>query len=148
MQKLLPPILFLLFILLILASCWLLGSRHNLAFPYNLLGIPWVLIGYLMAIKGKTLFKKLDTNIMTFEQPDKLVTEGLYRFSRNPMYLGFVTALIGVALISGAAISSFLWVLLFFIITNKWYIDFEEKAMTEAFGQEYEDYCKRVRRWI
>jgi len=108
MQKLLPPILFLLFIVLILASCWLLGSRHNLAFPYNLLGIPWILIGYLMAIKGKKLFKKRDTNIMTFEQPDKLVTEGLYRFSRNPMYLGFVIALIGVALVSGAAISSFL----------------------------------------
>ncbi|WP_438464518.1 methyltransferase family protein [Marinomonas sp. PE14-40] len=148
MKKLLPPILFLLFILLILASCWLLGSRHNLVFPYNLLGIPWILIGYLMAIKGKNLFKKLDTNIMTFDKPDKLVTEGLYRFSRNPMYLGFVIALIGVALVSGAAISSFLWVFLFFIITNKWYIAFEEKMMTETFGQEYVDYCKRVRRWL
>ncbi|EAQ64371.1 putative membrane protein [Marinomonas sp. MED121] len=148
MKKLLPPILFLFFIVLILASCWLLGSRHNLAFPYSLLGIPWILIGYLMAIKGKKLFKKLDTNIMTFEQPDKLVTEGLYRFSRNPMYLGFVIALIGVALVSGAAFSSFLWVVLFVIITNAWYIAFEEKVMVETFGQEYEDYCKRVRRWI
>ena len=90
----------------------------------------------------------MGTNVMTFEQPDVLVTQGVYRYSRNPMYLGFVVALLGSSLLMGASISSFLLVALFFIITDRWYIRFEELEMTKKFGAEYQAYSNNVRRWI
>ena len=125
-----------------------MDSLHTVNYPYNLLGIFGVAIGLFISIKGKALFKTLGTNIMTFDNPDKLVTEGIYQYSRNPMYLGFVVALLGFALLTGASIVSFLFVVLFFLITDRWYIAFEEKAMMKTFGREYKAYCQAVRRWI
>ena len=148
MKKILPPVLFIVFIVVMVVTCWLMDSLHTVNYPYNLLGIFGVAIGLFISIKGKALFKTLGTNIMTFDNPDKLVTEGIYQYSRNPMYLGFVVALLGFTLLTGASIVSFLFVVLFFLITDRWYIAFEEKAMMKTFGREYKAYCQAVRRWI
>ena len=113
-----------------------------------IIGLLFVITGLLLAMVGKRLFKRLGTNIMTFEKPDVLVAEGVYQYSRNPMYLGFVITLLGFSLLMGAAISSFLLTGLFFIITDRWYIGFEEQQMGGKFGLEYEEYCQKVRRWI
>jgi len=148
MRNILPPILFLIFVIVMGGLCWTMGSPHNLLYPYTMIGLPLVFSGILLAMVGKKLFKKLGTNIMTFEKPDVLVTEGLYRYSRNPMYLGFVVALLGFSLLMGAAISSFFLVGLFFVITDRWYITFEEQVLKHKFGMEYDKYCHKVRRWI
>ena len=148
MKKILPPVLFIVFIVVMVVTSWLMDSLHTVNYTYNLLGIFGVAIGLFISIKGKALFKTLGTNIMTFDNPDKLVTEGIYQYSRNPMYLGFVVALLGFALLTGASIVSFLFVVLFFLITDRWYIAFEEKAMMKTFGGEYKAYCQTVRRWI
>ncbi len=148
MKNILPPALFIIFVVVMGSICWGMGSPHNVTYPYAIIGLSFVIAGLLLAVTGKKLFKKLDTNIMTFEKPDVLVTEGVYKYSRNPMYLGFVIALLGVSLLMGAAISSFLLVGLFFIITDRWYIGFEEQEMTNKFGLDYEKYCHKVRRWV
>lgn len=83
---------------------------------------------------------------MTFDKPSKWVTEGVYQYSRNPMYLGLVITLFGSALLMGVAIVSLLLVGVLGIIIDRWYIAFEEKAMRHAFGLEYEAYCQNVRR--
>jgi len=148
MKKILPPILFLIFVVTMGATCWGIGSPHKLTHPFTLAGLPLILMGLGLSIVGKKLFQKMGTNVMTFEQPDVLVTQGVYRYSRNPMYLGFVVALFGSSLLMGASISSFLLVALFFIITDRWYIRFEELEMTKKFGTEYQAYSNNVRRWI
>ena len=148
MKKILPPILFLLTVTVMGTICWGVGAPHILAIPYTLIGIPVIIAGLVLSFLGSRLFKRIGTNIMTFDEPDILVTEGLYRFSRNPMYLGFAVATIGFALLFGASIVSFFAVILFILITDRWYIAFEEKHMLVKFGTDYTDYCRNVRRWF
>ena len=128
--------------------CWGFGFNHFIHYPYNLFGIILLSAGIIIAQTSKNLFLKLRTNVNTFDNPDKLVTEGLYKFSRNPMYLGFVIALAGIAVLYQAAISSFLLVALFILITDRWYIKYEENVMMEQFGEQYIQYCEKTRRWI
>lgn len=148
MKKILPPVLFIFFIIAMGLICWSLGSPHKIPEYYNLIGLFFTIAGLGLAIAGKRLFKTKQTNINTFNEPDVLVTEGVFQFSRNPMYLGFLVSLFGICLLMGAAISSLLLVLIFFIISDRWYIAYEEKMMKQKFGQEYDNYRKKVRRWI
>ena len=64
------------------------------------------------------------------------------------MYLGFVLALFGAAFLYQAALSSFLLVFLFWGITDRWYIRYEEQEMLKKFGDEYQEYCEQTPRWI
>lgn len=63
------------------------------------------------------------------------------------MHLGFVLILAGAWLLLGS-LSPLMGVALFVIVTDRWYISFEEKAMKSAFGEDYEAYRRRTRRWI
>ncbi|CCN83055.1 Putative protein-S-isoprenylcysteine methyltransferase [Vibrio nigripulchritudo SFn27] len=148
MKKLLPPYLFLISIVVMALVCWSLGSPHLIGQPAIFFGGALVLAGIGLAAKSSALFRKEQTNIMTFGEPDKLVTTGAFKYTRNPMYLGFTVALVGFAILFGAAISSFAIVGLFILIADRWYIAFEENMMRSKFGEEYEDYSKSVRRWI
>lgn len=148
MKKLLPPVLFLVFLVSMAGVCWALGSPHTLAFPYSYIGGVFLLVGLGISIYHSRLFKKEGANIMTFGEPTKIVKSGMFRYSRNPMYLGFVVALVGAAILYQGAISSFLLVALFWFITDRWYIRFEEAEMLKKFGEEYREYCKQTPRWI
>ncbi len=148
MKKLLPPVLFLFFVTLMAVICWLQGSPHHVPERYNLLSARFVILGLGLSFLGSSLFKKIGTNIMTFGEPDLLVTEGVFKWSRNPMYLGFVISLFALAFLIGGANSSLVLAIAFLIITDRWYIAFEEKAMRQKFGAEYDAYCQKVRRWI
>ena len=93
------------------------------------------------------LFKKLSTEVKSFDKPTVLVMEGPFRVSRHPMYLGFVVLLIGVAIMLGSLVALIAPVTMF-ITLETIFIPFEEKQCAEAFGQAYSDYKKRVRRWL
>lgn len=147
MKKILPPQLFYLTIAIMAMLFFFLPVEYILTYPYNLLGIIFVAIGLLTAIAGKKQFLKLKTNIKTFNEPDMLVSDGLFAYSRNPMYLGFSLAIIGFSVLFGN-LSSMVAAVVFIVLTDRWYIRYEEKVMREKFGDEYEDYCQRTRRWI
>ncbi len=148
MKKILPPFLFVLFVFAMGLTCWWTGSNHQLPYPYYLLGVPIVIAGLVLAKSGKKLFTERSVNVMTFDDPTGLVTDGVFKYTRNPMYLGFVIAMLGFAVIMGASLSSLLLTLVFFVITDRWYVVFEEKKMRAKFGEDYEAYCQNVRRWI
>ena len=81
-----------------------------------------------------------------FDPPRRLVIRGPYRFVRNPMYIGAGLALAGAALFYGS------WQLLvyaglFLLITHIFVVGYEEPALRQTFGPEYEAYWHRVRRW-
>ncbi|MBO2542873.1 isoprenylcysteine carboxylmethyltransferase family protein [Salegentibacter sp. BDJ18] len=76
-----------------------------------------------------------------------MVTNGLFKFSRNPIYLGFLISLLGVWVLLGIVLP-ILGCLLFILIINYWYISYEENEMEKQFGAEYREYKSRVNRWI
>jgi len=115
--------------------------------PWTWLGAAVAVLGVSMAVAGARAFRRLGTNIKTFDDPDLLVTSGLFRVSRNPMYLGFLLLLAGAALLVGRA-TPILPVLAFFLAAQVWYIPFEERAMSRRFGSDYAAYRAKVRRWI
>ena len=81
------------------------------------------------------------------EQATTLVTGGIFRLSRNPMYLGLVCVLLAVAVTSRQPLN-LLIVALFVIYMTQFQIKPEEEALQAKFGDAYRDYCSRVRRWI
>jgi protein-S-isoprenylcysteine O-methyltransferase Ste14 len=126
---------------------WLFPITKFLKFPMNLIGILLFLLGLGIAKHGSDIFEKKGTNIETFDDPDMLITDGLYKVSRNPMYLGFLIALLGIFMLLGC-LSPLFVVILFFIVTDRWYIKFEEAAMDKVFGDQYEEYKGSTRRWL
>ena len=105
--------------------------------------------GFALAFTGlRTLIGNHTTpSPMKIDRAKKLVTSGLYQFSRNPMYLGMVIFLIGWTVLLGN-----LWLLAgpigFVIYIQRFQITPEERMMTTKFGADYAAYKNRVRRWI
>lgn len=116
-------------------------------FPYNIIGIVLVIIGIAMTLLVNSLLLKSDTAIMPYETPRFFVTSGLFRLSRNPLYLGMTIALFGVNIFLGS-LSPFIFSIIFIIIMDRSFIPTEEKNLEKKFGKEYVDYKRKVRRWI
>ena len=147
MKWLIPPLLAALCAMLmgLLSLVWPLASI--LPSPWNWTGIVVVAAGMALAGIGRLQFTREGANIWTFDAPTRLVTGGAFRFTRNPMYLGFTIALFGWGMLLGAASPFIVW-LAFVGICNFWYIPFEENRMLESFGQGYADYRAKTRRWL
>ncbi len=147
MKKVLPPTYFFIsVVVMVLLALWM---------PmYSVLSYPWYLFGMLPIIFGLTLnyfadsqFKRAQTTIKPFEESSALVTDGVFGFSRNPMYLGIVSMLIGLALLLGS-LSPWVIVVIFFTVMNYRFIRNEELMLDDTFGEEFERYRKSVRKWI
>lgn len=104
-------------------------------------------LGFAVMTWGWALFRTRKATICPTEPTTVLVFDGPYRFSRNPMYLGISLILLGIAFCVGPA-PFYLVPLAFFITINATFVPYEEKKLESAFGQEYLDYKKRVRRWL
>ena len=144
---LLPPVAWLLIVMVMGGLYAICPANPWLPQPYNWLGIAFVVAGWAIASWHARLFRKLGTNINTFGEPGTLTHEGLFRRSRNPMYLGMLTALIGVALVMGTA-CVLIGPVVFFALAQCWYIPAEERALAGKFGEEYLGYRKDVPRWF
>ena len=142
-----PPIVTLIFALL---SFWLANYFPKLAFNYQgLLSLLMVLIGLTIIVIGVKTFHNSDTTInpLNPSEASHLVTEGVFSYTRNPMYLGMVIILLGVSIYNGVYIGIIILPCFIFYITE-FQIKPEEEAMEEIFPGDYTDYLKRVRRWL
>jgi protein-S-isoprenylcysteine O-methyltransferase Ste14 len=115
--------------------------------PFHWLGLIVLLPGIIILLQSGASFLKAKTGLLPFSEATKLVTGGLYRFSRNPMYLGMVLFLLGLALFLGS-LSALIPVAVFAWIIDRQFIRNEERFLQDIFGEEYLAYRKRVRRWI
>ena len=115
--------------------------------PFIWMGLVTILIAVTVDFAGIYRFKKLHTTTRPFREARDLVTDGIYRHTRNPMYLGLVLILLGVWILLGA-ISPIAPAAAFVLIADRWYIRLEEEMLSRKFGQEYQDYCRKTRRWI
>ena len=147
MQKLVPPILFLLCLVVMFILNSIFPIDYWLKSPLNLLGILPIMIGFLSLFTTLNQYRKIRTEINTFKQPNKLITNGFFKYSRNPIYLGFTLVLLGAATLFGN-VAAIIPVVFFFLLSNFWYIPFEEKNLEKFFGDSYLTYKSHVRRWI
>ncbi len=132
---------------------WLLNQYipviHWISPPWNTMGL--ILMGIAFSFDLWSLFlffrSKTTANPLRPETSNRLVTSGLYQFTRNPMYVGLLIALLGFAIWLGGITPFLLLPLFVFLITTQQIIP-EEIALEKKFGKEYLDYKKRVRRWL
>lgn len=92
-------------------------------------------------------FLRRRTNIHAFRDPQKLITTGMFAYSRNPIYLGLTIMMMGVGLYFNTPLG-FAPVVVFFVLANFWYAPSEERAAARVFGEEYAAYRRKVRRWL
>lgn len=106
-------------------------------------------IGLGLGVLGVAQFKKAQTtpNPQALEKASSLVTSGIYRYTRNPMYVGLTLVLLGWALYLSHYLA-FIILPVFVIYMTRFQIEPEERAMTRLFGTAYQSYRAKVRRWI
>ncbi|EAS41432.1 isoprenylcysteine carboxylmethyltransferase family protein [Photobacterium profundum] len=105
-------------------------------------------LGAILGLAGIVSFAKARTSIdpRKPQKASRLITSGIYRYSRNPMYLGLVLFQLAAVFYFGA-ISCFLMLGIFFFFMNNFQIEPEEEVLTAIFGDDYKKYCSEVRRW-
>ena len=108
-----------------------------------------IISGLIIILSAITLFKKYQTTITPLNPSNatKLITDGIYKFSRNPMYLGLLLVLLGISIILNPT-GGFILIPLFILYLNLFQIIPEENAMVDLFKDEFLDYKENVRRWI
>jgi len=116
-------------------------------FPFNLAGLLPGSLGLITCLTAQRQFKKIGTTLYPFSRPEKLVIDGLFRYTRNPMYLGLTIFLTGVWVLLGS-LSPGVIVAAFLLIADRWYIAHEEHQLLAVFGAEYIAYQTKTPRWI
>ncbi len=145
--KLPPPLTFAvpLIVGLLIGRWWPLVALP--AFPSRLAGGILAAAGLSLGAWARVLFLRRGTTVLPFRPTTVFVVEGPFRLTRNPIYLGFTAAYIGVSLLFRSV-----WPLLFlpFVLIGiqKTAIDREEAYLERRFGDEYRKYKARVRRWL
>ena len=142
-----PPIIFF--------GLWLLGLALNFFSPQPwlpdglrwIVGVPLVGVGLLLGLWAFQTFRRAHTPTNPYESPTAIATDGPYRFTRNPIYLGFALMYLGLTCLFNS-----LWplplLLLALFIVDRGVIAREERYLEHKFGATYLKYKMTVRRWI
>lgn len=145
---LLPPVMLVLCLIGIVAVNFFdIAVIVLLSGPLTSFGYVLIVLGIFLPAWGARLFHQHATNLLPYKDPDHMVKTGPFAFSRNPMYLGMLFVLLGVAELYGTALS-FVFPLAYFCVANGYYIPYEEGRMAEAFDDEFTTYKAKVRRWL
>lgn len=147
-----PPIPLMLLLGLI---AWLI-ARFVPALTFDLgtplrwfLAVMTMLPGISIAIAGGLAFRRNKTTVnpLAPEKASAIVTEGVYRYSRNPMYVGLTLILTGWILALGNPVGIVLLPIMVWWL-NRFQIEPEERALADRFGDTYDEYCRSVPRWV
>lgn len=146
-RKIVPPVYLLLTLLVMTGLYYRLPLARIVPEPWSYLGAILVVAGVALSAMGAFSFKRAGTPVIPFEPSTALVTTGLYRVTRNPMYLGMLIALLGAAVLFGT-LSAFLPIPIFVWIIQANFIRGEERFLEGIFGEPYLAYKNKVRRWL
>ncbi len=141
-----PPVV----TMLVVLSAWLI---HAVLGPWqpivsvSVLGGVLVALGFSCMMWARILFTSRNTTLFVGRPSSQLVCDGPFRWSRNPMYVGVLVSLVGLALWGGTW-PLYLAVPVTVLILNSVHIPREERLLREVFGEQYLTYRKEVRRWL
>lgn len=145
-----PPVAL---VLAIAACMWLasvLGPDNDLVSAFSMpIGAAIAMAGAVVALLGVMAFREARTTVnpTTPNASSSIVASGIYRVSRNPMYLGFLLMLCGWAVYLSNAFAC-LFLPAFVLYMNRFQIEPEERALEAKFGTHYSAYKQQVRRWL
>ena len=145
-----PPILFLGALVLGVILTILFPLGPGIAAPNGLgltVGISFTVLGFALAFFPAQRFRKAGTSVMPGEPSTALVREGLYKVTRNPIYIGLILVYFGLSLVLTSV-----WMLLLLIpavvILHRGVVKREEDYLTWKFGDAYRRYAEQVPRWL
>ena len=147
MRRLFPPFWVLISVVLMTALDRYAPLQSIIPPPFERGGVAFMVVGLLLVLWSARLFSQAKTTIKPFSVSSSLVTSGPFRLSRNPIYVGMVIVLLGVAIRLGS-LPPFAVIPFFVLLINRAFIVHEERMLLDTFGKEYEAYCRGVRRWI
>lgn len=135
-----------------LVPYWLLSSRFDLTIDrlggFRILGLVPILLGALMYLWSAWEFTFAGKGTPApIDPPKELVARGLYRFVRNPIYIGVSLVIIGESLLFEST-KLFVYALLLLLVFHLFVVYYEEPTLRSKFGESYEQYSKTVPRWM
>lgn len=146
-SKIKPPTYLLIALLSVAALHFFLPVMTLIPAPWTLLGILPIVLGIIANLDADQSFHRAKTTVSPFATPSALITSGFYRWTRNPMYLGFVLVLSGAAVMLGS-LSPFIVIFVFGVAMDRLFIEMEETNLAIRFGLQWEEYKQRTRRWL
>ncbi len=145
--KIHPPILTFIFLVIAYAAKWSIALPFQTPDNAHIIGYISIAISFFLALSAFLEFRKAKTTVLPHGSVSSIISSGIFRFTRNPIYLGFVLMVIGFPLISGT-----LWGLIiapaFIYFMNSLVIEHEEAYLEKKFGDVYISYKRKVRRWL
>ena len=134
-----------------LAAGLLANRLYPLAFVprglWRVLGLPLILGGLLIGFLGFRAMRQAETDVDPRQPTTAIVTEGPYRFTRNPLYLSMTLIYAGITALANALPAAVLLPIVLRIM-RRGVIELEERYLERKFGDEYLNYKARVRRWV
>ena len=142
-----PPLLYSGTLLIGLLLHWLRHWYLPHPWPVRIVGLVLVFASGVLGKWGEATLKRAGTNVNPHQPSLVIVSEGPYRYTRNPLYLALIGLYLGITIAVGTA-----WPLVFLIpvllVTHFGIIKREERYLAAKFGQPYLEYLARVRRWV
>jgi protein-S-isoprenylcysteine O-methyltransferase Ste14 len=142
-----PPVVALFYILMAYLLGWLIPLPYIVPALLQNIGFALVIIGFVLGLMAFNEFRKARTTVDPHGSVSQVVTGGIYRFTRNPIYLGFLLMIVGLPLNSGLY-WGLLMAPLFVITLNRLVIEREEAYLQNKFKDQFTNYKSRVRRWL
>ena len=142
-----PPAFFLSCLTGMVGLALLAPGQELLAAPLRTLGLVPVSLGVAMHRAGTSRFLEVRTTVEPTGVPAVLVQDGVFAWTRNPMYVGGAVILVGVSGLLGAATPT-LVLPVYVTFVGRHFIRTEENVLVGRFGEAYHSYCRRVRRWL
>lgn len=146
-KKIQPPLLALAHIALAFLLTWLIPLPLIVPPILQTFGFLLVILGFLLGVAALVAFRRAGTPLQSRGRVAHLVTSGIYGFTRNPVYLGFLFIVIGISLDSGSYWGTLLAPLVV-ILFNRFVIRPEEEYLASKFGEQFAAYQAKVRRWL
>lgn len=144
-----PPLMWM---LVAIGVVWVvsLGGERFVEQRGTFLGLLMITVGVGVAVASVIDFRTEKTTVdpMNLGKTTSLVTTGVYRVTRNPMYLGMLCVVVGAGLWTGSLVATVVGAGVFVALITRLQILPEERALAEMFGKKYHDFMGSVRRWI
>ena len=135
-KRILPPSYFFAALVLMAVLHFFFPVAQLVPYPWRLIGLAPLLVGFALELIADRAFKKHKTTVKPFQESAKLITDGVFRLSRNPMYLGLVLILAGIATLMGS-LTPYGVIPVFAVLLDRVFVKVEQRMLEEKFREAW-----------